>query len=439
MSKLLAAFHEFEIPFGIGDLTAGWIPPERKVRFKLDAIQANLTMLKNDTTTLVMVSLDTLFVGTEDADAYRAGIADALGIDIGGVSVSATHNHCGPAMLPGYDAPKDEKLVSDIGRMLVEACSQLQQKLEPAVMGSGFTYDNSLTRNRRYITRDGSSVTMPNLSKVDVLCAEGPIDPQIGVVCVRNMDGRAMGYVVNFACHPLYYGGQCIATANFPGVLRRVLKEKENPDCVTLFLNGAAGDISHGSPFPGQALDMEAMGTRLAEHSFGVALAAQYDADVDLDFRICEVAVQRRHLDDAHIARAKRVLAGEDVVIDPRWHPVSTMPAKDFASSLIELRRQTELNPSIPVTLQAMKLGDLFLAFTPGELFTRFGMEVKVNSPARKTFVVGYSNGNIGYVFTREAQERGGYEATPCGGSVTDYTAGQVLVDGMSRLLNELT
>lgn len=438
MSKLYAAFGEYEIPCDIGALTCGWIPPERKVRFKADDIQANIAVLKNDEKTIVMISLDVLQVDHWDADVMRREIAKKIGVGYEDVMISATHNHCGPAIVECYDCDKDEELVIKVKDILVNAAADVCTRLEPAVWGTGFTYENDITWNRRYIMRDGYSFAHPIIEATDVLCAEGPIDPQVGVICVRNMKGYAMGYVVNFACHPLFQGGQRIASANYIGALRKSLKEKENDKCVTVFINGAAGDIAHANPFDRQRTTKESVGQKLAERSYEVALKVDYTDDIVLDSVVGEAVVQRRHLSDEHITRAKQVLAGEDVVIDPSWHPVSSMDKKVFAAKLIELRETEEKNPDITLPMQAIRIGETAWVTTPCELFVRLGMEIKLRSKTKYTYIAGYTNGQIGYVGTPEAYMRGGYETTPCGGSIVEVDTGAKIVDAAVELVNKL-
>lgn len=438
MSKLYAAFSEAEIPCDIGALTCGWIPPERKVRFKVDSILANIVVLKNDTKTLVIISLDVLQVDHWDANVMRKAIAEKIGVGFEDVMICATHNHCGPATVECYDCDKNEELVLEVKDILVKAVADAMEKLEPAVLGTGFTYENDITWNRRYIMRNGYSFAHPIVETTDVLCAEGPIDPQVGVICVRNMKGFAMGYVVNFACHPLFLGGQRIATANYIGALRKELKAMENDKCVTVFVNGAAGDIAHANPFDRNRTTMESVGKKLAERSYEVARKVDYTDDIEIDSRAGDVVVQRRHLSDEHIARAKQVLAGQDVVIDPSWHPVSSMDKKVFAAKLIELRETEEKNPDITLPLQALRIGDTAWATCPCELFVRLGMEIKLRSKTKYTYVAGYANGQIGYVGTPEAYVRGGYETTPCGGSIVEVDTGAKIVDAAVALINSL-
>lgn len=49
----------------------------------------------------------------------------------------------------------------------------------------------------------------------------------------------------------------------------------------------------------------------------------------------------------------------------------------------------------------------------PGEVFVRWGLEIKHWSPARFTFVAGLSNGWLGYIPTTDQAHRGAYGAKP--------------------------
>ncbi len=438
MSKLYAAFGEFEIPVEIGATTSGWMPPIRPVRLKTAPLLGNVAMLKNDETLLVLYSMDLLGMETVDCDLIRREVAEAVGTDYACVSISCTHNHAGPnSML--CDTPKDPQLVEQLRQKMVQTAKELLLRLEPAVMGSGFAYESELTGNRRYVLKDGTARTHPQLDKVEVLYAQGPIDPVLGVVCVRNREGLALGYLVNFACHPLFYGGQGIASPNYPGELRRELKRLERPECVCLFLNGACGDITSGNPLKKIKPTMSEFGSRLAARSYEVALGAQYTEDVKLAGSAARVALKKRTFTPEQLERAKRVTNGEtDLQIDPRWFPVSTLPNTEFARIILDLHDRAQKEPTSSQPVQTLRLGDTVWAFCPGELFVKYGMELKLRSKERLTFVCSYSNGYVGYLFTAEAQETGGYEPTPVLYSHHDCTAGAAVVDGLCSLLETM-
>src|SRR5262249_30138808 len=56
--------------------------------------------------------------------------------------------------------------------------------------------------------------------------------------------GRPVATVVNFAMHPDTTSGTKIS-ADYPGVLSRLLAESQGPEMVTLFANGCCGNLNH--------------------------------------------------------------------------------------------------------------------------------------------------------------------------------------------------
>src|SRR5207245_4515691 len=49
---------------------------------------------------------------------------------------------------------------------------------------------------------------------------------------------------VNFAMHPDTVGGEAIS-ADFPGVLSRLLADSQGADMITVFANGCCGNLNH--------------------------------------------------------------------------------------------------------------------------------------------------------------------------------------------------
>jgi hypothetical protein len=91
----------------------------------------------------------------------------------------------------------------------------------------------------------------------------------------------------------------------------------------------------------------------------------------------------------------------------------------------------------VPAEMQALRLGDLALASAPAEVFTENGTLVKRESPADDTFFLGYTNGSIGYVPTRQAYPEGGYEVTHA--CRVDPDAGDIINDACLRMLANVT
>ena len=61
--------------------------------------------------------------------------------------------------------------------------------------------------------------------------------------------------------------------------------------------------------------------------------------------------------------------------------------------------------------IQAMRIGDFVFVTFPGEIFVEVGLRIKKQSPFPKTFIAGYSNGEIsGYAPTADSYDKQAYE-----------------------------
>src|SRR5206468_30496 len=72
----------------------------------------------------------------------------------------------------------------------------------------------------------------------------------------------------------------------------------------------------------------------------------------------------------------------------------------------LETRHET-----LKAEVQAIRLGDVFFAANPSELFTTLGLEVRNRWPSEDLFMLSYSNGSIGYLPDAHDVERRSYAA----------------------------
>jgi hypothetical protein len=57
-----------------------------------------------------------------------------------------------------------------------------------------------------------------------------------------------------------------------------------------------------------------------------------------------------------------------------------------------------------------LTIGEISILLLPGEPFVELGLEIKQRAGREALMVIGYSNGNPGYIPHRAAYETGGYE-----------------------------
>ena len=91
------------------------------------------------------------------------------------------------------------------------------------------------------------------------------------------------------------------------------------------------------------------------------------------------------------------------------------------------------------VPVQCLRIGDAAIVGLPGEPFTALGLEIKKQSPARQTFVVGYANDwRPAYVPPADQTQRGGYGERPCEGRYLVAEAAKMMVDSALKSLRDM-
>jgi hypothetical protein len=86
-----------------------------------------------------------------------------------------------------------------------------------------------------------------------------------------------------------------------------------------------------------------------------------------------------------------------DILLNQRYPWKSVIEAKDGYWS-------------VPMRINAVRIGDLALVTFGAETFTEIGMKVKAASPAAHTLFASVSDGCISYLHTEDSHPEGGYE-----------------------------
>jgi hypothetical protein len=306
-------------------------------------------------------------------------------------------------------------------------------RLGPAEVGVTRCLESRVSHNRRFIKRDGTVVTQPRIAEMggEILCNEGVIDPDLGVVAVRDRDGSAAGVLVNFACHACHSMGH--VSSGFPGVMARRIKDAFGPDCAVLFLNGACANLIHSNFLdPTADTSAERVGRILGDDVVRmVGDLNAYDSSPLLgmaegkqrvgfrDWSVLEQAVaDRRHFVNVF-----------EALITRGW----------YRYSLDYLRDLSRRSDHLVATQQALRLGDAVFASVPAEYFTENGLRIKELSSVPNTFVVSLANGWLGYIPHPEAFQRaGGHETFPALWSKMEVDAGRILGDKALELIHEV-
>jgi hypothetical protein len=332
-----------------------------------------------------------------------------------GVMVAATHNHAGPAILRLGEVEADEAYRAEVTSAVVAAVVDAKSHMEHAEIGFGRTAETSVPYNRRVVYRDGLVRTHGSLQDPDALFVEGPIDPILTTIGLRSVDGRWLGAIVNFTCHPTHHGDDEFFSAGFPGVMSSKLAAAGIPNAV--FLNGALGNVHWIDPAdPDKIHEMEKIGNTLAEAAQRTFASTKWRSRLRMNSHSAHLRLPYREATDSEITGKAM---GAQHIADPAIYD-RVMPRL-----LAEIETEHEQHAEV----QAVVLDEHALVGIPAELFVEFGLAIKERAYPLRVSIVGLANGMVGYVPTSEAFARGGYETTFGDGSKLAPPAGNLLVD----------
>lgn len=420
---LQAGFAAADITPSPGTGKIGWMEDLRCEEF-LDPLSARIAVFDDGTARVGFVQLDTLCVRWTTVDEMRRQIESAHGFPGASVMVAATHSHAGPAVANCWPVKRDEAYVEWLVDACVEAFGRALADMQEAEIGLNHMFEFDVGFNRRVVLRDGTVRTQSFFgSTPEALCLEGPIDPEVAVIGVRAVGGAPLGCLVNFACHPVHHGAGSEVSGGFPALVCRQLREAGWP--VTVYLNGAYGNVVTFDYERGTRLTKEEAAERITADVLRATEDMRYDAECDLGAATTTVEVPYRE-------------------ITPEEYHGTVRGAQRFRSDEIyegaidALIEKTKREGTQKAEVQVLRLGDAFLASAPAEYFVELGLDIKERTHPRRALVVGGANGMLGYVPTREAYSRGGYETTLGPPSRLAPGCGETIADAAVELIRKM-
>ena len=418
--SLKAGFAEIDITPKPGAQKIGWL----KIIVSdhvLDPLFARAAVFESSGARIGFIQLDTLFVPAELAAEVREKVSAACGFPGENVMVAATHNHAGPAVDAVGLVKHDAAYVQTLTAKIVSVFGAAVEGMRAAEVGFGRSFEFDVGYNRRVVMRDGTVRTHGTFSERESLCVEGPIDPEVAVVAARPAGGgELLGVLVNFACHPAHHGPDGALSAGFPGVLAAEMKSRGCP--VTCFLQGAAGNVACPDPVTGRQKPMEEVGKILARDVSAALEEVEFTGEVELGCRSKTIQLPFRELSPEQIEGSVR---GAQRFVDPAIYD-EVIPA--------EVERIRRLGTQA-AEVQVLFVNDVAFTAIPGEYFVEFGLRIKERAYPARALVVTCANGRLGYIPTKEAFRRGGYETTFGPSSCMGPEAGDMLAEAAVELI----
>jgi neutral ceramidase len=313
------------------------------------------------------------------------------------VWVSATHTHSGPDLGGPLSAHAPdpgllERIVAGATRAALGAAAGLRPVR--AAWASG---DISGVATNRDHPGTGEEIVL------DVLC-----------LFEADSGGRMpVALFGSFPCHPTVLGADNLnISADLPGAFRRRLQVALGPDTWVALATGAAGDISTRHTRRAQDFsELERLGSVLAEQAASLAAVARPIRILAPVVRAQNVALDLKPpLSAEDAAAARTTLIARRAELMRTGHIAEARTVETRLQGLAFAGRAPAATAArLLAPVGVAQLGEIDLVALPGEPYNRLGVELR-HARSGPVLLLGYTNGYIGYIPTRDAYASLDYE-----------------------------
>ena len=444
MSKFEFGFAKEDITPAYGEPLCGYFNPRpNKGAYDRLALKAAVFRTGNELAAIVsydLCLLDSKFLNDID-DMLKAANSPLAGKTL----YCATHTHTGPYTNSLFGYTPAPGYMQSVAAKTVTALEQAYASLAEAELYTGTTECSTLAFNRRFIMKNGKTLTNPGKLNPEIDHAEGGIDPKIVMMEIRQ-HGRPVLFIANISNHTDTIGGDWVS-ADWPGIMEKEMQYKLGFDLPVMTIIAPQGNINHFDiTTPGSQTGYEEA-VRIGKAYANVLLAALYrlkkQDDCSIYTKVREFEAPYLQLSDAEYAEAKKtyeenkdaVMAdGRDFTSEDIARGVPFVK-KFFAEMAIACRENPIAGKRIEKQIVIAFGKELAIVSLPAEPFVELGYAIREGSPYPLTVLAALGMGEVGYVGLRQHYGNGGYETSPSR-ELADPTVGEAMIKGALELLN---
>ncbi len=444
-STTAAAEAQFSVGYGRVDIT-----PEKPValmgygrtdqrmsRGYLDPLYFSAVAMRDtEGNTVIMMSVDNCTGGF--TDIIKANIKETLGIPETNVTITATHTHSGPDL--DADSVSYTGTYNTLYKDAALKCAEdAVADLKPAQMYYSSIETEGLNFVRHYRMVDGSYAG-DNFGDFSIGIEDyaTPTDHTMHLLRFAREGGKDV-LMMNWRAHATITGGSTKTdiSADFVGAVRIYLEKQL--DCHFAYYQGCAGNVN-----PRSRIKEDTPTTNHME--FGQLLGDFAIEAMKNEEKLPTGKVRGLNYTlSAEVNHTLDHLVGVAKEISDYWNKTGdTTGAKNMgaeygirspymAGSIV---KRATYAPTYEEELTCIAIGDsIAFATAPNELFDTNGQYVEDNSSFGKTIVLGYTNGQRGYVPSALAYEYTCYES-----DTTRFApgTGEKIADALLDMLDQL-
>jgi neutral ceramidase len=355
----------------------------------LDPLYAKALYFAENDEKLLWIHCDLIGFDHDIVLAFRKWAGARFCLAEGRVMLSATHTHSGPCTIRLKESGVyDAAYVEFLQMRLREAAEQAMARTEECEL----------------VTVEGQVELAVDRRKT----ASAHTDTRVAAIGFRRTDGTFRAVLANHVMHPVALGPRNRhISADVPGQVALALARQLPGDPITLVTNGACGNLNppaeNVSP-----LQIATWGKQIADSVAASLRNAPPTPRSSLRVLARVVPLPLDTLDVAGInAYAEKAL--QDTKSLAEWSDKYRRAVEHWRASLIANAATGRDASHRDAELFGICLGGVFLLGVNAEVFSQFTDWLR-NGGNRKIYLVGYANGDMGYLSTRAAYAEGGYE-----------------------------
>lgn len=372
--------------------------PPRKATAISTPLMMQMFLLEDDHfTKILFITADLFGFGPEIVQNVRALVA-RWGIEPEGLILNASHTHYAPGTISHASkliGPFYEGYAKQIVQTIAQQLPILYNKLEECKLSCGKA-EAQIGVSRR-LKKNGKVVFAPN--------PEGYYDKETPFILLHMSKTDKKVLLVNHGCHPTGLASENVVSADYPGYMRNALKSNGGMDGV-MFLQGGAGSTKESVSIDG---DVRFCEDSISAEENGKFLSTQIINGLEKGLQPVKgsfFCIRRQ------ITLPLKPTPPPSVLAQVRNNTEADALVREWANSTLNQFPNGDIPDTLAMEIQLVSVGDKVLFVTlPGEPVAELARDLrKLTNNPETTFVLGYTNGLVGYLPTDIMIEEGGYE-----------------------------
>jgi hypothetical protein len=433
----------------------------------------------------IMISCDLVGINDDLRDNVRSLLKESLPeLRPEQVIVSAVHSHTAPVCSSQansksmygveLEAMAPSACLKYISERIAKAAVQAWKGRKPGGISFGLGHA-VIGDNRLAVDFSGKSTMLGKTDAPDFSHLEGYMDNSVNLLYTWDKTSKLTGVMVNIACPAQVSVLEYFISADFWNDTRLELRKRLGKNVFILPQCSTAGDLGPYVMVGAKAEErmQRIMGPDSIETGrFSMGRRNQiaiYIADavtsvfqymkknivwdpqfghrteiVELSRRLIDIGDVNDALKESEGWKAKydemllKFKENPEMMTKSRWYvDITTSFRMMMRGQSVKERYELEKRqPTMPVEVHVLRIGDIVIATNPFELYLDYGMRIKGRSPAIQTFLVQLS-GSGTYLPPSRSVAGGSYGAVPAS-TLVGPEGGQELVEKTLELINNL-